>query len=269
MWRRTILVILTAVLTTSCRKPSEWYPLQPGDTWTYQKETLDGDIHNPDIERWTIEETILSAAPTADLGGTLITKRTKVLNDFRTPGAPEQNMAKREPPESYLLLRDNCIYNIDAHPNRDDIQRGNIPAQFCVPMALGMTWGKTPKTSPSEEDLWHVDRVNSDPYGLPGATTFHLAGWEGGGVTVDRWFAEGVGTLQEVVLHHGTYDEDRIQLLSTVIDGKSRSYSLKPARLAPSGSIDCEGAIEDWRYFARASGSPFQTLADCIAYAPK
>jgi hypothetical protein len=40
-----------------------WYPLQPGNSWTYRNESLSGDMAHPDFERWTTEETVISAVP--------------------------------------------------------------------------------------------------------------------------------------------------------------------------------------------------------------
>jgi len=41
---------------------SAWYPIQPGDTWVYQKESDDGGntggMAHPLLERWTTENTV-------------------------------------------------------------------------------------------------------------------------------------------------------------------------------------------------------------------
>jgi hypothetical protein len=155
-----------------------WYPLQPGDAWVYQKESLDGDMAHPDVERWTTKETIVSATKAPDLLGTLVTKRIEVLSDSLTPGyLSANNWAKRELPESHFLIHRNCIYlldGIDAQGSacdfnvnssclkpldqnnhvrpeyRDDLLRGKIPADFCFPMQIGKTWGKVPHIFPSD-----------------------------------------------------------------------------------------------------------------------
>jgi hypothetical protein len=46
---------------------------------------------------------------------------------------------------------------------------------------------------------------------------------------IDRWFAQGVGVLQQITEHHGTYEESRLQLLQTTIHGQNRTYQLTPA----------------------------------------
>jgi len=52
---------------------SSWYPLQPGDTWVYQKDSREGSMAHPSVERWTTEETIISAVTVPDVPATLVT----------------------------------------------------------------------------------------------------------------------------------------------------------------------------------------------------
>jgi hypothetical protein len=148
----------------------------------------------------------------------------------------------------------------------EDVMRGNVPADFCFPMVKGKTWGKVRDTSPAEEWVWHVGELNADPFGLPGAKTFHLSSTEGSGTVIDRWFEEGVGVVQEVVEHHGTYDEDRRQLLRAIIRGKTQTYQLTPARTVPLSGSDCSGP--GWQHFSRADGTAFKDIADCVSYSP-
>ncbi|MCU1237581.1 MAG: hypothetical protein JWP63_5548 [Candidatus Solibacter sp.] len=114
---------------------------------------------HPIVKRWTTEETIVSAVPDAKLKGTLVTLRTRALEGIQ-----------REPPESRLLVRDNCIYVFDGS---DAELRG-----LCFPMAAGKTWGRVPTTSPAQEYVWRVRAVNADPYGVPQVNTFHLSAHE-------------------------------------------------------------------------------------------
>lgn len=44
-----------------------WYPLEVGNSWTWQDEALDGDWAHPTFERWIMEQTIISIAPDAEL----------------------------------------------------------------------------------------------------------------------------------------------------------------------------------------------------------
>ena len=261
--RLSAAVAAIFALGTSCIAQDvalSWYPLRPGNSWVYRNESLSGYMAHPDGERWTTEETIISAAPDPKLAGMLITKRTRVL-------AGKADTI----PDSNLLIRRNCIYDLGlrvyepGRPNlRTEFIRGELPPDYCFPIAKGVTWGRMPTTSPASEYVWTVMGINTDPFGLPGGRTFHFTSHGGSGTSLDRWFAESVGLLQEVVEHHGTYDEDRRQLLKTTIDGKTRSYQLKPARTPPLSEDDCGGA--GWQHFVRADGTVFASLADCRSY---
>jgi hypothetical protein len=295
MWRSAALSITATIIYASCASHAQtdittsWYPLQVGNTWEYEKESLDGDMAKPDAERWTTEETITAATAFPELAGTLITKRTKVLTDSLTPGfIPENDFAKREPPETHFLIHRACLYKLDgwdapcartgptecvsalegnSRPNpayRSEFLRGNVPAEYCFPMAKGMTWGKVPSTSPAGEDVWEVIGLNSDSFGLRSGQTFHLSSHDGSGTSMDRWFGKGVGLLQEVIEHHGTYDEDRQRLLTATINGKTQDYHLTPARTVPLSPGDCQRS--GWRHFSRADGGSFENMEDCVRY---
>ena len=93
-----------------------------------------------------------------------------MLSDTLTSGyLPANDWAKRELPESHILVYRNCVYlldgidalgsacdlNVDStclrpldennhiQPRyREDLIRGNIPADFCFPMQVGKTWAR-------------------------------------------------------------------------------------------------------------------------------
>lgn len=237
---------------------ASWYPLQPGETRTFHKEWRYGRKDHPEIEQWTTEETAVSAVAVPDVGGNLVTRYTKVLSHVVPAGFLMPNdSTKRELPESHLLVQGNCVYVLDGveaqasacDPNihsaclkpldpadrvrpeyRDDLLRGKIPADYCFPLAVGMTWGKVATTSPAEEWVWNVLGLNADGFGVAGGRTFHMVSHLSSGTSIDRWFAEGIGVIQEVIEHHGTYDEIRRQLVKATIGGKTQSYGLTPAR---------------------------------------
>jgi hypothetical protein len=270
-----ILALLVIAGAQAADITASWYPLQPGDTWIYQKESLSGDMAHPDFELWTTEETIVSAAPDPELGGIMVIKATKVLGDVLSPNfIPQNDWAKREQPESRLLIHQVCVYLLDGldangasatvPAYRKELLRGHIPADFCFPMAKGMTWGRVPNTSPANEYVWDVTGLNADPFGTPGGNTFHLSSHLGSGEQIDRWFEEGVGVIQEVDEHHGTYDELRRQLLKTTIRGKTQSYRLIPARTVPLSKDDCNGP--GWRHFSRTDGTTFRSFAACVRW---
>jgi len=292
--RTGAFAIVACIVIASCssRVPQDitasWYPLQPGDSWTYAKKSLEGDIAHPDFERWTTEETIVSAVAFPELAGTLVTRRTKVFDDTLTPDfLPGNDLAKREPPESHLLIHQGCIYELDGWdatcaelPNecvpafdqnhrvrreyRDTLLRGGIAPSLCFPIVKGKSWGRVPSTAGSDLYVWDVLGLNQDPFGPPGGQTYHLWSTTGAGESIDRWFAEGVGIVQQVREHHGTYDEDRRQLLRATIHGKAQDYQLTPARIEPGSDYDCDGP--GWQHFARADGTAFRDKADCISY---
>jgi len=206
-----------------------WYPLQPGNVWVYQKESLGGQMNHPNFERWTTEETIVSLVPAPEAGGMIATKRTKVLSDMMSPAfIPGNNQARHEMPESHILIRKGCVYFLDG-PEATGMEG---VAEYCFPMTKGAVWNRNPKSA-DPDYVWHVIGFNGDPFGPPGARTWRTLTRAGSGTTLDRWFTEGVGLVQQVMEHHGTYDEDRRQLLKATINGKTQEYQLTPARIRP------------------------------------
>jgi hypothetical protein len=202
---------------------TSWYPLNPGNTWIYRNEALEGNNAHPDFARWSTEETIVSAVADPRRDGTLITKRTRVFDHSTSSGfLPPNDPSRRIHPESHLLIRHNCIYDLE----------GIVPdfADYCFPITRESTWGQTTDTSPAYEFVWTVLGFNADPFGIPGGKTWHFSSHQGSGTSCDRWFEQGVGLLQQVTEHHGTYDEQRKMLVSTTIHGKTVTYNLKPAK---------------------------------------
>ena len=273
------LLLLSAAFSCSAEDiVRSWYPLQPGNTWLYAKELLDGAMDHPDVERWTMEETVVSAARDAALDAVLVTLRVKIL-DHRLPPGGSRYSNMRERPESHLLVRHDCVWIVDGqeagaagyvsdplHSVRfhADFLQGQVPPDYCFPIATGKEWGRVANTSPAEEYIWRVDRMNGDPYGPPGERTFHFSTHLGAGEFADRWFTEGIGLVHESVEHHGTYDENRVRLLRSTIAGQTHTYDLPSARTAPLGESDCEGP--GWRHFVHADGSPFRSRGDCVAF---
>src|SRR6516162_679539 len=102
-----ILLVLIADCATSHAQPAvlSWYPLEAGNSWTWQNDAFDGDRAYPSFERWTMEQTVVSIAPNAELGGTLVTMRNRALSDVTSPDfIAANNAARRLPPESHLLI---------------------------------------------------------------------------------------------------------------------------------------------------------------------
>lgn len=106
-----------------------------------------------------------------------------------------------------------------------------------------------------------------DPFGPSGAETFHLPTHVGAGDYMDRWFTKGIGVVQEVAAHHGTYGESRRRLVRAVIDGKALTYDLKRAGTIPLDASDCDGP--GWQHYVRLDGAAFRSMAECAAYGSK
>ena len=72
-------------------------------------------------------------------------------------------------------------------------------------------------TRPEDAKDWEVAGVKAHTPSAPdGQKTFHvtsISGYPGAGITVDIWFAKGVGVIREDAIHHGTLGEERIRLL--------------------------------------------------------
>jgi hypothetical protein len=113
------IVACVAIASCASRVPQDitaaWYPLQPADTWVYQKESRDGYMDHPSVERWTTEETITGAVTVSEPPGTLVAKRTQVLNHAVPPDFSAANdSTKSELPESHLLIYRSCVYLLDG-----------------------------------------------------------------------------------------------------------------------------------------------------------
>ena len=273
------LLLCTAFCAGAQDVVPAWYSLQPGNSWVYAKEFLYGRMDRPSVERWTTEETVVSVTPAPAFNATLVTKRVKVLDHSVPPDFIAANdSTRRELPESHLLISGDCVYVIDgadaagAGFDRDplhsaafraDFRTGQVPPDFCFPMASGAEWGRVANTSPAEEYVWRVDRLNGDPFGPPEERTFHLSAHIGSGEAMDRWFTDGIGLVQENSEHHGTYEERRVRLLRSTIGSRMRTWDLPPARTVPLSDYDCRGP--GWQHFVRADGTPFQSESDCLA----
>jgi hypothetical protein len=278
-----LLLLIAGCATSRAQAPVlSWYPLEVGDSWIWANESLDGDRTHPSFERWTMEQTIVSAAPDAELGGTLVTRRNRVLNDVTSADFIQANNAARPvAPESHLLIFRNCLYILDGEEvgsakiapgyghtratYHEELLRGTVQPDFCFPLAVGMTWGRIPSRGLDPDFVWNVVSLNADPYGPPNGTTFRLTTRAGSGTFINRWFTKGIGVVQENSEHHGTYEEGRRRLLRATIGGKPRSFKLTPARTPPLSEFDCAGT--KWQHFARSNGTSFENASACIAYA--
>jgi hypothetical protein len=253
-----------------------WLPTHIGDSWTYQREERNGaeggGMAHPEIARWRVEETIKGSIAIPE--GVLLRKQIRALDPI--PVEVRRHIPWiQEVQESYQLIRGNCVYSVEKQVDtargqllpeyRKQLLSGRLSAEFCFPLQQGATWGNVPGSGP--DFVWRVLGINADPFGPANGTAFHFSTRAGSGTIVDRWFEPGIGILQEISEHHGTYEESRLQLLSAVIEGRSYTFQLKPARTIPQSDLDCEGA--GWQHFARSDGSSFMNQRACVDYASR
>lgn len=270
MRRAAFVAVMCGLLIGSEKAPpavsvvSMWFPVAPGDRWVYQHEARDAGTRgmaNPSIERWKTEETIDSVTHASD--GMLVVERVRAYEQEMLNGwSPANDATKRLTPVERIRIHQNCVYRDgDTYRAAD----GEDTPSLCFPMTVTGTWGRSAATSPTLEAVWHVRALNGDPFGIPGAPTYHAFAYEGSGTVDDLWYAEGIGLVQKIVEHHGTYSEDRSQLLSTTLAGQTHRYSLTPAKTVPLSEADCLGIL--WRHFVHADGTAFVNPTDCVAAA--
>jgi hypothetical protein len=213
----------------------------------------------PTVGRWTTTETVAAATAAAD--GIHVTVRATISDVVRENGWHD-DPARLTPAQTLLLVRGNCVYQ-PRPPFRMVWASDDHPA-FCFPLTAGGEFGRAPTTPPDEEDVWKIGAINGDPFGTPGGRTFRVYGFQGSGDTTDYWFQEGVGVVQFVQVHHGTYDEYRRRLVKTTIDGVTTTYALQPARTPPLDAGECRTG---WQRWVRSDGTLLRDRAACEAYA--
>jgi hypothetical protein len=279
---RPLLVLILALAAFLPQKMANaslvgaWYPiLQTGNTWMYADEARDADsvghgIADPTIGRWTTTETVSTVEVIPE--GTRVTIRSQIGDLVKLKGWMD-NSSLMTPPQTTLLVRGTCVYRLAGEESpgvgprfRRALLRNDVPATYCFPMTAGGDWGRVPSTSPAGEDISEVKRLNGDPFGVPGAQTFYVSDYQGAGETYDYWFQEGVGIIQSVYEHHGTYDQHRRLLLRATISGVTETFTLQPARTTPNDPRECR---DGWRHWIRADGTLISDLAACVAYAPR
>jgi hypothetical protein len=187
-----------------------------GDARIYEKEAREGDMAHPETGRWRTQETIVRAETKPE--GVLLLTRSITLDPLPHIAKPQR---VKEFDESYSLIRGNCVYP-------GDMFRDDGPPDLCFPLSSGTTFGVLPQISPAEDFVWRAVGVDADPFGIKDQKAFYLTSHQGSGTMVDRGFVQGVGIVQEITEHHGTYDEFRRRLLSAMIDGEGIRISSSP-----------------------------------------
>ena len=207
---RRILLYLSLSLVSFGQNPqpgifANWFPIHPGDKWIYdhddRNENGNGRAH-PVIERWRTEQTITGSWTIPE--GTLIETRVEPLGTVPSTIHVQPNPA--------YLIRGNCLYESEVdwtpatHQLTDSFRQGLLAGEyspdFCFPLMTGKTWGhEGTRDWKATEIRAGVFRIRSISY------------YPGSGQTEDIVFEKGVGILSQHGLHHGTYGEQRVQLV--------------------------------------------------------
>jgi hypothetical protein len=217
--------------------PRAWFPLQVGSRWVYDHESKSGDRSQPDVDRWTTEETVT--------GWVTIREGVVVLRDVKLQSngteqivtarviAPngQPRYVQQEGNHGYLIARDrepylvhgDCIYAIgggwdgqrqDLRPEyRKYLSDAEVSPDFCFPLQMGREWG-------NNDIPWRVEPAREGvgaflPAEYAGAIHFASSHFGSGGWE-DVWFQKGVGVVAEHYIHNGTYDEYTKKLVSFV-----------------------------------------------------
>lgn len=214
--------------------PLSWFPLQVGSHWVYEHEAKSGNRNQPDVDRWTTEETIT--------GWVTIPEGLVVLREVKEVGStpqrtvrvikpdgqlgfvqePAYNRGLTVPPPPYLV-RGNCVYVIrggwdtQTHRLRLNYQKslieGTVSPDFCFPLRMGEEWGNLEYGPP-----WRVEPARGNvglflPTQYAGAIHIFSDHFGSGGLE-DVWFEKGVGVVGEHYIHSGTYEEHTTKLVS-------------------------------------------------------
>ncbi len=184
---------------------ANWFPTHPGDRWIYdhddRNENGSGRAH-PVIERWRTEQTIIGSWSIPE--GTLIETHVQPVGDLPAAIHVQPNPA--------YLIQNNCLYESEVNWNptthqltdafRQGLLAGEYSPDFCFPLSAGKTWGhqgtKDWRATPIKPGVFLIKSISYYP---------------GSGQTEDIVFEKGVGILSEHGVHHGTYGEQRTQLV--------------------------------------------------------
>ena len=205
---------------------ANWFPVHVGDKWIYWHESRDdiGDAGYRDgriiggslqVAIWETEETTTGVWTVPE--GTLVGRHVRVSG-----GSPSPDYQMNAPDHAYLI-RGNCLYSTEVGWNPvnhnltneflEEMAAGHLSPDFCFPLLVGTTWGAPhfmDWRSAADAKDWKVAGVDDK------RTTFHVtsvSSYLGSGMTAEIWFERGVGIVRDEVIHHGTVDEDRSQLV--------------------------------------------------------
>ena len=226
---------VSSMVASAQEDPAAWLALQVGSRWVYEHESKSGDRNRPDVDRWTIEETIAGRVTIPE--GLVVLRDVKQqkkpneptvtvrmilpngqVGSAQQPGYNRSIQSDREP----YLVRGNCIYGLaggwdgqacsELRPEfRKYLSAGAVSPRLCFPLQMGREWG-------NNDVRWRVELAREGvgsflPAQYAGAIhvfTDHLGsgGWE------DVWVQKGVGIVGEHYIHNGTYEEHTTKLVT-------------------------------------------------------
>jgi hypothetical protein len=235
--RFALTLIVFSMVSGAQEDPLAWFPLQVGSRWVYEHEWKSGDRNQPDVDRWTTEETVTGRVTVPE--GLVVLREVKqqanatdqnVTVKVITPNGrvrevqqPAYNRGVHTAPDREpYLVRGNCVYvfmDRGWDPQKQELRpqyrkwlnNGELSPDFCFPLLPGREWG-------NRDIPWRVEPAR-DGVGsfLPAqyAGAIHIfSDHFGSGGWKDVWFQKGVGIVAEHFIHNGTYDEGTSKLVS-------------------------------------------------------
>lgn len=215
--RTALWVLVTCASVLPAADVFSDFPLQVGNTWTYEHEDLSGDRVHPDVSSWTTVTTVRGSLAIPE--GTIILRDTRLVE-----GRPNGGWIAGHGSFHYLL-RQNCLYFLDqsewdeaSQALREDfraelLSRGIAP-DICFPLEAGKQW----RGNADECRHWSVQGLGGGQLRfIPGsieARDFHMVFPPMcSGDTGHMWFRNGTGITGEWYWHNGTYSELRVRLI--------------------------------------------------------
>src|SRR5690349_16188631 len=152
---RLIIALFGCAWSLGAAEIPAWYPLNPGNMWTYQHEMRDLDAKHPRINRWVTLETVGGPLPIPE--GTVVKRDVKTIQG-RSDGSWIGNRG-----EFHYLLREGCVYFLNAqdwvdaaHQLRPDFQKylsgRKVSPDLCFPLEPGKHW----EAADTSEWAWSV-----------------------------------------------------------------------------------------------------------------
>jgi len=211
--RRTVLLAIAicafSAAVAAQQDPLEWFPLQIGNRWVYEHEWKSGDRNQPEVDRWTTEESVTALIHTAD--GLVVLREVHTVPPQSKSHTAQLTVRDRAP----YLLKGNCIYVMaegwdsatrQLRPEyRKYLNASAVSPDFCFPLQTGREWG-------NPDISWRVEPAHA-PAGYPEAIHISSSHFGSGGKQ-DVWVQKGVGVVATHYLHSGTYDEYTRKLVS-------------------------------------------------------